>query len=106
MKPDRRQYEARARIAKALAHPSRLILLEALQERELCVCELTQLLGVDQSTVSKHLAILRGVGLIDLRREGQMSYYRLTCKCLNGFFTCIESVLRQHLKAQQEALAS
>ncbi len=106
MKRDRRQYEARARIAKALAHPSRLILLEALQEGELCVCELTELLGVDQSTVSKHLAILRGVGLIDLRRDGQMSYYRLTCKCLEGFLTCIENVLRQHLKAQQAAVGA
>jgi ArsR family transcriptional regulator, arsenate/arsenite/antimonite-responsive transcriptional repressor len=100
-------YEARARIAKALAHPSRLMMLDALLEKPekgLCVCELTELVGADQSTVSKHLAILKNAGLVDDRKERSMSYYRLKCKCLNGFFGCIESVLRQNLKTQEELL--
>jgi ArsR family transcriptional regulator len=98
------RYEARARVAKALAHPTRLLLLDALGERERCVCELTELVGADQSTVSKHLAVLKEVGLLIGRKEGSMSFYRLNCKCLDGFFTCIESVLKQNLEAQQAAM--
>jgi DNA-binding transcriptional ArsR family regulator len=49
------RYDARARIAKALAHPTRLMMLDVLADREWCVCELTELAGLDQSTVSKHL---------------------------------------------------
>ncbi len=98
-------YEARATIAKALAHPSRLLMLDALQNKDLCVCELTELVGADQSTVSKHLAILKTAGLVDHRKEGSMSYYHLRCTCLEGFFACIESVLKQNLRAQARLLA-
>ena len=57
-------YEARAAIAKALAHPTRLLMLDALADGELCVCELTELVGADQSTVSRQLAILRQAGIV------------------------------------------
>ncbi len=98
-------YEARAEIAKAMAHPTRLLLLDALHEREMCVGDLAKLAGADQSTVSKHLAILRNVGLVAARKDGSTSYYRETCTCLEGFFSCIEKVLRQNLKNHQAALA-
>ena len=101
-----RQYEARARIAKALAHPSRLLLLDALQDKELCVCELTELVGADQSTVSKHLALLKAAGLVEDRKKGSNTYFRVRCRCLQGFFACIESVLKANLKAQQEMVAA
>lgn len=94
-------YEARAKIAKALAHPTRLLLLDALREKELCVCEMTELVGADQSTVSKHLAILKDAGLVGVERKAAMSVYSLKCECLDGFFGCMESVLEQNLKAQQ-----
>ncbi len=94
-------YDARAKIAKALAHPSRLLMLDALRQRELCVGDLTELAGADQSTVSKHLAILRDTGFLTVRRQGAMSYYAVKCQCLDGFFDCIESVLRQNLEEQR-----
>ena len=97
-------YESRADIAKALAHPTRLLLLDALQKSEMCVCDLTDLVGADQSTVSKHLAILKNVGLIACRKEGPMSFYRVTCRCLDGFFKCIETVLKANLNAQRAAI--
>lgn len=96
----KRHYESRARIAKALAHPSRLLILDALQEQDRCVCELTELIGADQSTVSKHLAILKQVGLIEDRKQANWVYYRLRCKCLGSFFKCLESVLDQNLRTQ------
>ena len=96
------QYEVRAEIAKALAHPTRLLLLDALLEKDFCVCELTELVGADQSTVSKHLAILKDAGFVVMEKQGSMNIYSIRCQCLDQFFGCIESVLRQKLQAQQE----
>ena len=65
------------RIAKAMAHPSRLMMLEAMEGKERCVCELTELVGVDQSTVSKHLAVLREVGIVAVSKRGRERVYQL-----------------------------
>ncbi len=100
----RNVYEARARVAKALAHPSRLMMLDALSEREMCVCELTELVGADQSTVSKHLSVLKQAGIVADRKEGTMTFYNVKVSCLAGFWRCIESVLKANLKAQQAAI--
>ena len=97
-------YEARARVAKAMAHPSRLLMLDVLSQQEICVCDLTELVGSDQSTVPKHLAVLRNAGLVDLRKEGTMAFYRLKVPCLEGFWGCIETVLSRNLEEQREAL--
>ncbi|MDX2176436.1 MAG: metalloregulator ArsR/SmtB family transcription factor [Candidatus Sumerlaeia bacterium] len=65
-------------IAKALGDPNRVRIVLALSERgELCVCQLQELLRLAPSTTSKHLAVLSGAGLLDARREGRWSYYRL-----------------------------
>jgi ArsR family transcriptional regulator len=100
----RERYAARARIAKAMAHPSRLLMLEAMEGKERCVCELTELVGADQSTVSKHLAVLKQAGLVEDRKEGVLVYYRVKVCCLQGFWDCIEGVLAENLKVQQAAL--
>jgi len=98
----RERYEARARIARALGHPTRLMFLDALQRNgEMCVSEMTGLAGADQSTVSKHLAVLRDAGLVSVRKKGSMSFYSVRCQCLEAFFGCIESVLSENVKAQQ-----
>ncbi len=101
------RYRFRARVAKALAHPTRLVILDALARGELCVNDLTELAGVDQSTVSKHLAILKSSGLVVGRKEGNMSFYSIRSKCVGSFVqivTCIENVLREELRSQQAAL--
>jgi ArsR family transcriptional regulator len=98
----REQYEARARIAKALAHPTRLLLLDALMEEDLCVSEMTELAGTDQSTVSKHLAILRDAGFLTVEKKRAMSIFSIRCLCLDQFFECIETVLKENVRAQQD----
>jgi len=95
---NREAYEARARVIKALAHPSRLIILEALSEGEKCVCELTELVGADISTVSKHLALMKAAGLVDDRKVGLQVFYRLRVPCILNFFGCVEAVLREDLR--------
>jgi len=96
----RSRFEARARIMKALAHPTRLFLVEELSRGEQCVGDLTRLVGADVSTVSKHLAILRNVGLVDDVKQGAMVFYRLRVPCAVGFFDCVENVIAQNAKEQ------
>ena len=90
-----KDYEVRARVMKALAHPSRLLMVDALENRERCVCELTELVGADISTVSKHLSVLKDAGIVTCQKRGLQVFYRLQCTCIPQFFECIESVLKQ-----------
>ena len=97
-------YEARATVAKALGHSTRLLMLEALAEKDMCVCELTKLVKADQSTVSKHLAVLKHAGIVDVRKDGAKTFYGMKIHCLEGFWKCVESVLKQNLKDQRVAV--
>ena len=87
--------EHRARVMKALAHPSRLFIVDELSRGERCVCELTEMIGVDVSTVSKHLAVLREAGLVLDERRGVQIFYRLRVPCILNFFGCVEAVLEE-----------
>jgi DNA-binding transcriptional ArsR family regulator len=99
------KYEARAKIIKALAHPARLLIVDELAERgQRCVCELTEVIGSDMSTVSRHLAQLKEAGIIEDEKRGKMIFYRLRVKCLPSFFDCIESVIRCNAESQQALL--
>ena len=69
--------QARARVVKALAHPTRLFIIDELAKGERCVCELTEMIGVDISTVSKHLAVLKSARLVQDERRGLLVYYSL-----------------------------
>ena len=86
-------YKRRAQVLKALGHPSRLAMVEALLEGEKCVCELQELVGSDMSTVSKHLSVLRNASLVDDRKEGLKVYYSLRLPCVARFFDCVDEVL-------------
>ncbi len=63
--------------AKAFADPSRVRIFMALRERELCVCELCDALGVTQSTLSTHLQVIRNAGLVSARKQGKWMYYAI-----------------------------
>lgn len=94
------KYRARANIIKAMAHPSRLLIMDALSVKELCVCELTELVGADTSTVSKHLSVLRNAGIVTDEKRGTMVYYRLRVACIMNFFGCVESVMETSARDQ------
>ena len=100
------RYEIRARIVKAMAHPARLMIVDELAKNgERCVCELTEMVGTDMSTVSRHLAQLKQAGLIADEKRGKLVYYSLRVKCVLNFFSCIESVIKCNAQDQQELLA-
>lgn len=67
-------------ITKALPDENRLRMLMALQGGELCVCRITELMGLAMSTVSKHLSVLYQAGLVNARKEGRWMYYSLPGK--------------------------
>ena len=94
-------YQQQATLLKALAHPSRLAMVDALGSGEHCVCELQQLVGSDISTVSKHLAVLKRAGIVIDRREGVQIYYRLRIPCILQVFPCVAAVMQadHHEKA-------
>ena len=100
------KYEARAAIVKALAHPARLMIVDELTERnQRCVCELTELVGSDLSTVSRHLSVLRNAGIVQSEKQGTTVYYRLRVRCIRSFFECVESVLKANAKDRLSVLA-
>ena len=88
-----RRLEARAGVLRAMAHPTRLFLVEHLARGERCVCELTEMVGADMSTVSRHLSQLRQEGIVDAAKRGQKVFYRLRATCVLRFFDCIEAVM-------------
>lgn len=100
------RYEARARFMKALAHPTRLFLVDELARQERCVCELTAMVGADVSTVSKHLSLLKAAGIIEDQKRGNQVFYRLRLPCVLRLFDCLEAAIRDRSRQLQEALAA
>ena len=80
------RYEARAKIARALAHPNRLMFLDAMNQKgEMCVCELMAAFGVSQSNISFHLRSLKNAGLVNSRKVGKWMYYSLNREAFDNF---------------------
>ena len=98
------RYRARARIVKAMSHPTRLFIVDQLSKRRRCVRELTKMVGDDVSTISKHLSVLKNAGIVSDEKEGTQVFYSLRVPCVLNFFSCVESVLKTNAK-EQAALA-
>ena len=91
------QLAAQAKIFKALGHPSRLLMANALREGKKCVCDLQALVGADMSTISRHLAILREAGIVTSEKNGTSIYYSLAMPCLETFLRCTGDVTTKRL---------
>ncbi|MBN2163565.1 MAG: helix-turn-helix transcriptional regulator [Pontiellaceae bacterium] len=87
------RFEARARVLKALAHPTRLWIAEQLADGERCVCEFVDGVGVDFSTISKHLTVLKQAGIVADEKRGKQVWYTLKVPCVLNFMNCIEAVI-------------
>lgn len=92
---DRQVFKRQAAVLKALANESRLMIVDRLGRGECTAGELVEIVGTDQSTVSKHLAVLRAHDIVDSRREGNVVHYTLLTPCVLNFFTCATSVLKE-----------
>ncbi len=98
------QYEVRAKIIKAMAHPSRLFIIEELNKGEQCVNDLTAMIGADASSVSKHLSVLKNAGLVMMEKRGNAIFYRLRVPCIMQFIGCVEDVLSANAKEHARIL--
>ena len=86
-------FKRQAAILKALANESRLKIVHRLGAGDCTAGELVELVGLDQSTVSKHLAVLRGCGIVEDRRRGTAVDYSLRTPCVLEFLGCATQVL-------------
>lgn len=100
------RYETRAKIIKAMAHPTRLFIVDEISRGERCVCELRDMVGADMSTVSKHLAILKAAGIVEDDKRGLQVWYRLKMPCILTFFGCVDEVIRLDVRAHRTAAKS
>lgn len=92
--------------ARALADPTRVRVLAALRGGELCVCELSDALGVAQSTLSTHLQVIRETGLVRTRRQGRWVYYALEPRAkhwLRAVWGCFAGRLEQNPLVRRDA---
>ena len=86
---------SRAKVMKALGHPTRMFMVELLAKQDLSVGDLTEAVGADVSTVSKHLSLLKQVGILIDCKEGNRVVYSLFCPCIMEFMHCIDDVIIQ-----------
>jgi ArsR family transcriptional regulator len=96
-------------VFRGFADHTRLRILNLLAAGELCVCDLVEILGLAQPTVSRHLAYLRRTGLVEVTREGKFAHYRLAApsnavhanliRCARTCFSGVESLDRERNEA-------
>ena len=91
-------YQLHAHLCKALAHPTRLLIIDELRDGSASVSELVERIGLRQSNLSQHLGILRDQKLVIARRDGQTVYYRLRDARVTQAFDLLRQVLRSVLK--------
>jgi len=89
----------------ALAHPTRIEILELLKDKnEMCVCEIVEKLGKEQSNISRHLNTLKAVDIVELRDEGTRSFYRIKHKDVDEVIDLVKSILHKQAKERQKIL--
>jgi ArsR family transcriptional regulator len=88
-------YRTQARVLKTLSNESRLMIVDRLSMGDCSAGDLTRLVGLDQTTVSKHLAVLRAHGIVEDRREGTVVIYKLMTPCVVNFLSCATQVLKE-----------
>mgnify|MGYP003823120479 FL=1 len=93
---DPRKLRRPVQVLKALAHPVRLYLVMELARGEKCVCELTDQVCCDMSTVSRHLSQLRNAGIVEDDKRGLQVFYRLRAPCIIEFISCLGNVPLGH----------
>jgi DNA-binding transcriptional ArsR family regulator len=97
-------FKIKADFLRALAHPSRLKIIEFLKKGEASVGQMVKALGVEQSSLSKHLSVLKQVGILQSRQEKVTVYYSIREKEIFRFLRPVAEILRRRLKEGQDLL--
>lgn len=99
-------FEKQAEIAKAIAHPLRIAIIDFLKEGEQCVCDIAEYVGAERSNISRHLSVMVKAGVLEYRKEGLKVIYKLKCVCILDFFSCVIKVIKQQAKDNEKLLRS
>ena len=99
-------FERQAQIAKAVAHPLRIAVIDYLRDGEKCVCDIAEYVDSERSNVSRHLAVMVGAGVLSYRKDGLKVFYSLKTPCITDFFSCVTRVLKEQAKENERLLAS
>jgi ArsR family transcriptional regulator len=97
-------FQKQAEIAKAIAHPLRIAVVDFLKNGEQCVCDIAEYVGSERSNVSRHLAVMVNAGILDYRKQGLKVIYKLKTPCIVDFFSCVTNVLKQQAKENEKLL--
>jgi len=97
-------FEKQAEIAKAIAHPLRIAIVDFLRDGEQCVCDIAESIGSERSNVSRHLSVMVNAGVLEYRKEGLKVIYSLRTPCILDFFSCVNGVLKQQVRDSKELL--
>ena len=98
---DQQKRQLKADLLKPLGQPTRLKILELLAQGERCVCEIFPAIQEEQSNVSRHLAILKSVGVLTSRKEGQMVHYRVRDPQVFRLLDGVSALLKGHIEERK-----
>jgi ArsR family transcriptional regulator len=96
--------EVLSKIVKSMAHPVRLMIIDALREEEMAFSKIFAMFVSDKSTISKHLQVLRDAGIVSSRKAGLDMIYRLEVPCVTDAFGCAVAVVENNVRRQQVCL--
>jgi DNA-binding transcriptional ArsR family regulator len=99
-------FERQAEIAKAVAHPLRVAVIDFLKDGEKCVCDIAEHVGSERSNVSRHLAVMVHAGVLSCRKDGLKVFYSLRTPCVADCLSCITRVVKCQAKDNQKLLAA
>ncbi|HOK94581.1 MAG TPA: metalloregulator ArsR/SmtB family transcription factor [Anaerohalosphaeraceae bacterium] len=97
-------YEKQAAIAKAIAHPVRVAVLDFLRTGEQCVCDIAAAVGSERTNLSKHLSVMVAAGVLESRKDGLKVMYRIKTPCVLRFLECLTGCLREQAAEQRKFL--
>ena len=107
MKNDKsRLFEKQAEIAKAVAHPLRIAVIDYLKAGEKCVCDIADHVGSERSNVSRHLGVMVKAGILSCRKDGLKVYYQLRTPCVADFLGCVARILKHQAAEHEKLLAA
>ena len=98
-------FEKQAEIAKAIAHPVRIAVVDFLKDGPQCVCDIAEFVGSERSNVSRHLSVMANAGILEYRKEGLKVIYKLKTPCILDFFSCTTACLKQQFKDNEKLLS-
>jgi DNA-binding transcriptional ArsR family regulator len=97
-------YERQAGVAKAIAHPVRMAVLDYLRGGPQCVCDIAKAVGSERSNVSKQLSIMVSAGVLEYQKQGLQVIYKVRTPCVLRFVDCLTECLKENAKEEQKIL--